>query len=80
MKLSIPRLSRNEDILIITVLERLVDKENFQIEKNILVYGQLRSYNKVKNGKLLRGVLVMNPLKYFKIFNKEPCLVTLAET
>ncbi|SHK13448.1 Single-stranded DNA-binding protein [Paramaledivibacter caminithermalis DSM 15212] len=49
-KLRIPRLSNYEDVLPITISERLISNLNFQNQKVFKVEGQLRSYNKVVNG------------------------------
>ncbi len=50
-KLSIPRLSGNEDIIPITISERLIGENTLQEEKKILVKGQFRSYNSYENEK-----------------------------
>ena len=44
-KLRVPRLSENEDILPVTVSERLIDVSRITAGANISVKGQLRSYN-----------------------------------
>ena len=44
-KLRIPRLSENEDILPVTVSERLIDVEKLKEGVNVELKGQLRSYN-----------------------------------
>ncbi|MCT4565880.1 MAG: single-stranded DNA-binding protein [Maledivibacter sp.] len=49
-KLKIPRLSNYEDVLPITISERLIVNLSFNEEKYFKVEGQLRSYNKVING------------------------------
>ena len=49
--LSIPRLSGNEDIIPITVSERLIKEDTLQEGKKLLVKGQFRSYNSYENEK-----------------------------
>lgn len=49
-KLRIPRLSNHDDILPVTISERLIANLNFDHEKKYRVEGQLRSYNKVVDG------------------------------
>ncbi len=50
-KLGIPRLSGNEDIIPITISERLIKEDTLQIGKKLLVKGQFRSYNSYENEK-----------------------------
>ena len=49
--LEIPRLSGNEDIIPITVSERLINDDMLQEGKKLLVKGQFRSYNSYENEK-----------------------------
>lgn len=49
--LEVPRLSGNEDIIPITVSERLLNDLNLEIGKKVVVEGQFRSYNQVNDGK-----------------------------
>ena len=49
--LSVPRLSGNADIIPITVSERLLELENLEIDKKVIVEGQFRSYNSYENEK-----------------------------
>ncbi len=49
--LSIPRLSGNEDIIPITISERLIGENTLQEGKKLLVKGQFRSYNSYENEK-----------------------------
>ncbi|MCG8539048.1 MAG: single-stranded DNA-binding protein [Clostridia bacterium] len=49
-RIRIPRLSNYDDVLPITVSERLIVNLNFDDEKIVKVEGQLRSYNKVIDG------------------------------
>lgn len=51
MKLSVPRLSEQLDILPITISERLITDNLLEIDKNISITGQFRSYNKVEGEK-----------------------------
>ena len=50
-KLAIPRLSGNEDIIPITISERLIGEDTLQQGKKLLVKGQFRSYNSYENEK-----------------------------
>ncbi|MCI8383311.1 MAG: single-stranded DNA-binding protein [Clostridia bacterium] len=50
-KLGIPRLSGNQDIIPITISERLIGEDTLQEGKKILVKGQFRSYNSYENEK-----------------------------
>ena len=47
--LEVPRLSGNSDIIPITISERLLEKEDLEIDKKIIVEGQFRSYNSYQN-------------------------------
>ena len=49
--LAIPRLSGNEDIIPITVSERLIKEDTLSEGKKLLVNGQFRSYNSYENEK-----------------------------
>ena len=49
--LEIPRLSGNEDIIPITVSERLIDENTLSEGNKLLVKGQFRPYNSYENGK-----------------------------
>lgn len=50
-KLSSERLSDNEDILPVTISERLIEKEKLTIGTTVKIGGQLRSYNNYSNKK-----------------------------
>ena len=50
-KLGIPRLSGNQDIIPITISERLIKEDTLQEGKKLLVKGQFRSYNSYENEK-----------------------------
>ncbi len=50
-QLNIQRLSESQDILPITISERLLEDFKLDIGKKVSVSGQLRSYNKSINGK-----------------------------
>lgn len=50
-KLGIPRLSGNEDMIPITISERLIEEDTLQEGKKLLVKGQFRSYNSYENEK-----------------------------
>ena len=49
--LSIPRLSGSEDIIPVTVSERIINDEMMSIGNKLLVKGQFRSYNSYENEK-----------------------------
>ncbi len=48
--IKVPRLSEHKDLLPITISERLLTDFDFSIDKEIIVEGQLRSYNKYIDG------------------------------
>ena len=50
-KLGIPRLSGNQDIIPITISERLIGEDTLSEGKKLLVKGQFRSYNSYENEK-----------------------------
>lgn len=60
MDLSVQRLSDHNDIVPITVSERLLQDNNFEIGEEITVKGQFRSYNKIvdEKSKLMLTVFV----------------------
>ena len=47
--LEVPRLSGNADIIPITISERLLEAEELQIDKKVIIEGQFRSYNSYQN-------------------------------
>ena len=47
--LSVPRLSGNADIIPIKISERLLELEDLEMNKKIIVEGQFRSYNSYEN-------------------------------
>lgn len=47
--LSVPRLSGNDDIIPITISERLLMEEDLAIGKKVVIEGQFRSYNSYEN-------------------------------
>ncbi len=49
--LEVPRLSGNEDIIPITISERLIANFDLSIGKKVVVEGQFRSYNSYQNEK-----------------------------
>ena len=51
MKVSVPRLSGQEDILPVTVSERLIADKKLQKGSPVNAVGQFRSYNKLVDGK-----------------------------
>ena len=50
-RLGIPRLSGNQDIIPITISERLIKEDTLTEGKKLLVKGQFRSYNSYENEK-----------------------------
>ena len=56
--LEVPRLSGNADIIPITISERLLEKEDLEIDKKIIVEGQFRSYNSYQNERNKLGLTV----------------------
>ncbi|WP_461205543.1 single-stranded DNA-binding protein [Clostridium sp. DL1XJH146] len=48
--IKVPRLSEHNDLLPITISERLLTDFDFSIDRDIIVEGQLRSYNKYIDG------------------------------
>ena len=58
--MSVPRLSEHSDLIPITISEKLLCKEDFEIGKEIALKGQFRSYNKIIDGtsKLVLTVFV----------------------
>lgn len=47
--LSVPRLSGSDDIIPITISERLLTAQDLEIGKNVIIEGQFRSYNSYEN-------------------------------
>ncbi|WP_053956129.1 single-stranded DNA-binding protein [Inediibacterium massiliense] len=50
-KMRVPRLSDHNDVLPVTISERIIMDENLHMGKIVNVEGQLRSYNKYADGK-----------------------------
>lgn len=72
MDMAVKRLSGQEDVLPITVSERLIDASRLQVGNKLSVIGQFRSYNKLVNGKsklmltvfvreIIDGIEIKNP-------------------
>ncbi|MBR1891790.1 MAG: single-stranded DNA-binding protein [Clostridia bacterium] len=51
MDVAVKRLSGQEDVLPITISERLIEKEKLEVGESISLIGQFRSYNKMVDGK-----------------------------
>ena len=51
LSLSVPRLSGYNDIIPITISERLLTDDDFKIGQKVAVKGQFRSYNKIVDNK-----------------------------
>lgn len=49
--LEVPRLSQSVDIIPITISEKLLNENNFNVGKIVAINGQFRSYNKQIDGK-----------------------------
>ena len=60
--MEVPRLSDSVDLLNITISERLISNMNISVGNEIIVLGQLRSYNKFVDGsnKLILTVFARN--------------------
>ena len=71
--LEVPRLSGNEDIIPITVSERLLNDLNLEIGKKVVVEGQFRSYNSYENerNKLILTVFAKDVLTEDKLTEEE---------
>ena len=64
--LEVPRLSGNEDIIPITVSERLLNDLDLELNKKVIVEGQFRSYNSYENerNKLILTVFAKDIIDY----------------
>lgn len=64
--LEVPRLSGNEDIIPITISERLFNDFDLEIGKKVVVEGQFRSYNSYENekNKLILTVFAKDIIDY----------------
>ena len=51
LSVAVKRLSGQEDILPVTISERLIEKEGLNIGSDLSIVGQFRSYNKLVGGK-----------------------------
>lgn len=71
--LKVPRLSGNEDIIPITISERLITDCNLEIGKQIVIEGQFRSYNSYQNerSKLVLTVFAKDIMEYVKEEHEE---------
>lgn len=60
MQMSVPRLSEHNDLIPITVSEKLLTNNKFDVENKVAIKGQFRSYNKLVDGasKLVLTVFV----------------------
>ncbi len=66
--LEIPRLSDNQDIIPITISERLIANFDLSIGKKVVIEGQFRSYNSYENekNKLVLTVFAKDIMEYKK--------------
>ena len=64
--LEVPRLSGNEDIIPITISERLIANFDLEIGKKVVVEGQFRSYNSYENerNRLVLTVFAKDIMEY----------------
>ena len=64
--LEVPRLSGNEDIIPITISERLIANFDLEIGKKVVVEGQFRSYNSYENerNRLVLTVFAKDIIEY----------------
>ena len=64
--LEVPRLSGNEDIIPITISERLIANFDLTIGKKVVVEGQFRSYNSYENerNRLVLTVFAKDIIEY----------------
>lgn len=64
--LEVPRLSGNEDIIPITISERLIAKFDLSIGRKVVVEGQFRSYNSYENerNRLVLTVFAKDIMEY----------------
>ena len=64
--LEVPRLSGNEDIIPITISERLITNFDLSIGKKVVIEGQFRSYNSYTNekSKLILTVFAKDIIEY----------------
>lgn len=51
LNLAVERLSDNQDIIPITISDRLLKINNFEVGSKVCIKGQFRSYNKIENEK-----------------------------
>ena len=65
--LAVERLSDNQDIIPITVSDRIIRENNFEVGTKICVKGQFRSYNKIEDekSKLMLTVFVREVLTQY---------------
>lgn len=77
--LEVPRLSGNEDIIPITISERLIANFDLSIGKKVVVEGQFRSYNSYENEKnrLVLTVFAKDIIEYNEQEQKVSNEVTL---
>ena len=69
--LEIPRLSGNEDIIPVTISERLISNFDMEIGKKVIVEGQFRSYNSYENEKNRLVLTVFaKDIKYYEEDNE----------
>lgn len=76
--LEVPRLSDNKDLLNITVSERLISDMSIKVGNDLIVEGQLRSYNKFVEGanRLILTVFARN-IEYCIERSKNPNQILL---
>lgn len=69
--LAVKRLSGQRDVIPVTVSERLMENEKFEIGSTVSILGQFRSYNKIVDGKskLILTVFVREVVDYPEMKN-----------
>lgn len=76
--LEVARLSNNADIIPVTISERLIENDELQIGRNVLIKGQFRSYNSYEGEKnkliltvFAKDIFVEEEMEQLKEENKE---------
>lgn len=73
-----PRLSKEEDVIPVTISERLISSADFTVGSTVTLYGQFRSYNKAvgTKSKLVLTLFVREVLQ--NDFTKNPNMIYLS--
>ncbi|MBR2614628.1 MAG: single-stranded DNA-binding protein [Clostridia bacterium] len=78
MMVSVKRLSGQEDILPITISERLILDKDLKVGSSIFAIGQFRSYNKLVDGKSKLMLTVFIKELFEEDINKNPNTIVLS--